>query len=591
MESITRYALFLKILVLTVICCFLLPGMISPAGAQNGRKVALVMKALSNPFFSKMEEGAQQFAHDKEIPLDVFGVERETDIDQQISIVENLIAKGYGAIVIAPADSKKLVPVCKKAMGKGITVINIDNPFHKETMSGLGVAIPFVGSDNRAGAGMVGDYVKRKLGGKGKVIVIEGIRGVENADLRKTGFIEAVTRNSAVEIVATESANWHMDEAFSLAVRLLKKHRQVAAIFCANDSMAMGVLNALDVVDMRDKILVAGYDNIEAARNEMRNGRMAATIEQHPELMGAYGVDLAWKALNGKTIPDYVPTPLDLITSEAFGKKIGICISTLDNPFFDSLSQGAVAAAKLMGAEPVVSDAGNSDAQQLSQIITLLNEGISVLIVNPTNSSTIVPGIELANGKNVPVITVDRKVSGGKIACHIESDNAKGGQMAAETLVRLLKGKGTVIEVEGIPGTSAAQERGRGFNRFIKTQPGITIVARETADFDRLKARNVMGRLLEKGVDFDGVFAHNDNMILGVLDAMDSAGGTKPRVYVGFDAIKEAVTAVKEGKLGATIAQRPEEMGYRAVESAVRILRGETVPSCILVELELIEKK
>jgi ABC-type sugar transport system substrate-binding protein len=437
---------------------------------------------------------------------------------------------------------------------------------------------------------MVGNYVKRKLLGKGKVIVIEGIRGVENAELRKAGFIEAATDKSAIEIVAAESANWHTDEAFSLAVRLLNEHRDVDAIFCANDAMAMGVIKALDIVETEKTVLVAGYDNIEAARNEMRNGRMAATIEQHPELMGAYGVNLAWNALNGKTIPDYVPTPLDLITGEAFGKKIGICISTLDNPFFASLSRSLVDALKLLGAEPVVSEAGNDDAQQLSHIIKMLNDGISILIVNPTHAATIVPGIELANGKKVPVITVDRKVSEGKIACHIESDNEKGGIIAAKTLARLLKGKGKVIEIEGIPGTSAAQERGSGFNRFMKTQPGIVVVARETAGFNRAKTRQVMARLLEKDVDFDGVFAHNDSMILGVLDAVHSAGYGKPIVCVGFDAIKEAVAAVQQGKLDVTIAQRPEEMGYRAAESAVRLLRGESIPSRILVDLKVVEK-
>ncbi|HPJ67100.1 MAG TPA: substrate-binding domain-containing protein [Desulfobacteraceae bacterium] len=582
--------LFTKIVIFIAICVILSPGMICATEAQSGRKVALVMKALSNPFFSKMEEGAQQFARDNNILLDVFGVERETDIDRQIGIVEDLISRGYGAIVIAPADSRKLLPVCRKAMEKGIVIINIDNPFHKDTMSRLSISITFVGSDNRAGAGMVGNYVKRKLLGKGKVIVIEGIRGVENAELRKAGFIEAATEKSAIEIVAAESANWHTDEAFSLAVRLLNEHRDVDAIFCANDAMAMGVIKALDIVDTEKTVLVAGYDNIEAARNEMRNGRMAATIEQHPELMGAYGVNLAWNALNGKTIPDYVPTPLDLITWEAFGKKIGISISTLDNPFFASLSRSLVDALTLLGAEPVVSEAGNDDAQQLSHIIKMLNDGISILIVNPTHAATIVPGIELANGKKVPVITVDRKVSEGKIACHIESDNEKGGIIAAKTLARLLKGKGKVIEIEGIPGTSAAQERGAGFNRFMKTQPGIVVVARETAGFNRAKTRQVMARLLEKDVDFDGVFAHNDSMILGVLDAVHSAGYGKPIVCVGFDAIKEAVAAVQNGKLDATIAQRPEEMGYRAAETAVRLLRGESIPSRILVDLKVVEK-
>ena len=162
--------------------------------------------------------------------------------------------------------------------------------------------------------------------------------------------------------------------------------------------------------------------------------------------------------------------------------------------------------------------------------------------------------------------------------------------MAGEALVRYLSGKGRIIEIEGIPGTSAAQERGMGFNQVIWEHSQMKVVTRETAHFDRKLARETMLRLLQTGVDFDAVFAHNDNMILGALEAMESAKYTLPRVLIGFDAIREAVRAAEKGKLTATIAQRPERMGRLAVQSAARILRGEQLPSEIPVELELIEK-
>ena len=578
-----------RILFVSILCLVSLLSITSMTWAGNERKVALVMKALSNPFFSTMKEGAKKYAQQENIPLEVFGTERETDVEHQIGIVENPISRGYGAIVIAPADSKKLVPFCKKALEKNIVVINIDNPLHKRTMQQHGISIPFVGSDNRVGAGMVGKYIKKKLNGRGSVIVIEGIRGVENAELRKTGFIETVTRDSAIRVVATETANWHTDEALSLTVKLLRSHSPVDAIFCANDKMALGVLQAMDMMDLTGKVLIGAYDNIEAVRDEMRNGRIQATVEQHPELMGRFGVDLAWKALNGKKIPKYMSTPLDLITYEAFDRKIAISISNLRNPFFSSLYSGAQKAADLFGAKLIVSDAKDNDAQQLSDILNTLNENVSVLIINPTHMDTILPGIELANEKNIPVITVDRKSSGGQIACHIESDNVAGGKMAARALVRHLVGKGKIIEIEGIPGASATQERGMGFNQEIKKHPHMKVVAREIAHFDRKKARETMMRLLQKGVDFDAVFAHNDNMILGVLEAIESSKYKKTTVLIGFDGIKEAVNAVKQGKLTATIAQQPEAMGRLAIQSAVQLLRGDSLPPRIPVGLELIE--
>ena len=548
------------------------------------------MKALSNPFFSKMEAGAKKFAQRENILLEVFGTERETDVDRQIGIVENLISRGYGAIVIAPADSKKLVPVCAKALAKNISVINIDNPFHKEALKQHGLSIPFVGSNNYAGALMVGDYIKKKLNRRGRVIVIEGIRGVENADLRKAGFIDALTKDSEIAVVATESANWHTDEALALTVDLLKISGPVDAILCANDKMALGVLQALDLMDLTGQVLIGAYDNIEEVRNEMRNGRIHATVEQHPELMGEYGVQLARRALNGGEIRSYTPTPLDLITQDVIGKKIALFISHLQNPFFKSLEQGAQTAADLFGTELIVFDAQNNDSRQLSAMMATVNSAMSVFIVNPADSDTIAPGIELANEKNIPVITVDRKCAGGRIVCHIESDNLRGGKMAAGALVRHLGGNGRIIEIEGIPGTSASQERGMGFNQIISRHSGLNVVARRTAYFDRKMAQETMQRLINMDIQFDAVFAHNDNMILGVLDALELTKYPSSRILVGFDAIREAVQAVRAGKLTATIAQQPEIMGGLAVKSAVRLMRGEKLPSEIPVELELIEK-
>ncbi len=560
------------------------------AEAGNERTVALVMKALSNPFFFKMEEGARKYAQEENIPLEVFGVERETDVERQIGIVENLISRGYGAIVIAPTDSKRLVRICNKALDKNIVVINIDNPLHQGTMDQLGISIPFVGSDNRIGAGMVGMYVKNKLKGRGQVIVIEGIRGVENADLRKKGFIEAVTQNSAIEVVSSESANWHTDEALSLATKLLQKYKSVDAIFCANDKMALGVLQAFDNLDLMGNIWLAGYDNIESVRDEMRNGRIHATVEQHPELMGQYGVELAWKALNGQRIPSYRRTPLDLITYEPFNKKIALSISNLKNSFFSTLLHGAQETARLFGVKLIFRDAQNNEAQQLTDVANFIKQKVDMIIINPTNTESITPAVEMANRKNIPVITVDRKSSGGEIICHIESDNLEGGKMASRVLAQLLKGKGRVIEIEGIPGTSAAHERGMGFNEELRKYPEITVVAREVANFDRQEAQEVMHGLLQNDTEFDAVFAHNDNMILGVIDALEEMKVQSPRVLIGFDAIREAVQAVKQGRLTATIAQKPETMGRLSIESSVLYFRGEKLPSVIPVELSLITK-
>ena len=246
---------------------------------------------------------------------------------------------------------------------------------------------------------MVGTYLKNKLAGQGQIILIEGIRGVENAELRKKGFIETVTQDSTIQIVSSETANWHTDEALSVTIQLLRKYKTIDAIFCANDQMTLGALQAIDIMDLTGKVLLAGYDNIGSARDEMRNGRIHATIEQHPELMGEYGVELAWKALNGQKLPLYKPTPLDLVTHESFNKVVALSITNFKNSFFLTLLNGAQEAADLFGVQLLVKDAQNSDPQQLIDIADLLTKKIDLLIVNPTNTESVMPGIEMANKK------------------------------------------------------------------------------------------------------------------------------------------------------------------------------------------------
>ncbi len=578
--------MFIRMICVFVCVVFMLA---SPVLAGNEDKIALVMKDLFNPFFLKMESGAKEYAQKNNIPLEVFGVERETQVDRQISIVDNLISRKYGAIVIAPADSKKLVPVCKKAIDKGIVVVNIDNPFHKETQELHKIKIPFVGSDNRAGASMVGNYIKQKLNSKGRVIIIEGIRGVENADLRKKGFTESVTSGTQIEILASESANWHKDEAFSLMTGLLEKYKNADAILCANDIMALGTIQALDMVGLTGKVLIGAYDNIDEARLEMQNKRMHATIEQHPELMGEYGVKLAARALRGSSVPDYTPTPLDLITYDSFDKKIGLSMSDSTNPFFKLLSEGAHKAGELFGIKLVVADAKNDDARQLLDIQKFVQEKTDLIIINPTNVETVSPAIEIADASGIKVITVDRKSSRDDIVIsHVASDNTLGGQIAGEFIAGQLKGKGTILELEGIPGTSAAHDRGTGFNQAIDKYPGIKVAAREVAYFDQNKARELIRQLVKKGTSFDAVFAHNDSMILGAIEGFEG-NPSKPSIFVGFDAIPEALEAIRQKKLSATIAQKPELMGWMAVKNAVRVLRGEKLPKVILVDLDILK--
>ena len=271
------------------------------------------------------------------------------------------------------------------------------------------------------------------------------------------------------------------------------------------------------------------------------------------------------------------------------GVTIGFSISTLNNPFFVTLKEGAEKAAKEAGAELIVVDAQDDSAKQLNDVEDLIQKKVDILLINPTDSHAVSSAVESANQAGIPVITVDREAEGGETVAHIASDNVSGGKMAGEYILEQLGGKGNIVELEGIPGTSAARDRGKGFHEAVDGKPGVKVVASQPADFNRAKGLNVMENILQSHKDIQAVFAHNDEMALGALEAIKAA--KKEILVVGFDAIEDAVKAVEKGDMAATIAQKPEEMGRIAAEVAVKAAKGEKVEKFYPVELELITKK
>ena len=268
--------------------------------------------------------------------------------------------------------------------------------------------------------------------------------------------------------------------------------------------------------------------------------------------------------------------------------KIGLSISTLNNPFFVTLKEGAEKAAKEANVSLTVVDAQNDPAKQTSDIEDLIQQGVDIILINPTDPSAVASAIESANKANIPVITVDRSADGGEVVAHIASDNVAGGKMAGEFIIEALKDSGNIVELEGIPGSSAARERGEGFHQVIDKASNIKVVAKQAADFDRAKGLSVMENILQSQKDIKAVFAHNDEMALGALEALE-AHGMKDVIVVGFDATDDAVKAVQEGKMAATIAQKPALIGENAVKTALKVVNGETVEKFIPVPLELVK--
>ena len=268
---------------------------------------------------------------------------------------------------------------------------------------------------------------------------------------------------------------------------------------------------------------------------------------------------------------------------------VGLSVSTLNNPFFVTLRDGAQQTADELGIELVVVDAQDSVSKQVSDIEDLVVRGIDVLLVNPTDSDAVVPAVRAAIDAGIPVVAVDRGVNNVELAYYVVSDNVAGGVLAGEFICEQIGGAGALVELEGIPGVSATRDRGAGFNTAVaESCPDAEVVARQTANFNRAEGLTVMENIMVAQAEIAALFAHNDEMALGALQAVEASD--RDILVVGFDATDDAVAAVNECRMGATVAQQPDLLGATAVNLAQGII-ADGAPEAqedVLVELRLV---
>ena len=287
------------------------------AVAQPAKKpvVGLVMKSLANEFFKDMQEGAVRHAQERgDLTLVAVGIQSETDIDGQVAAVETLLTRKVDAIVIAPADSRALLPSVARAVKAGIKVVNIDVAFDADSMKKRGIDIVFVGPDNRAGAKLSGDVLAQALGRGGKVVIIEGNPGAENGVQRRLGYMDAIGAGG-LDLLDSRTAHWETEEANSVFSAMLTAHHDIAGVMAANDSMALGVVKAIDAAGRAGRIKVASFDDIPAIQPLLRDGKVLATVDQFGAQLASLGIDTVMKEIAGETLTGWIRTPLKLVTA------------------------------------------------------------------------------------------------------------------------------------------------------------------------------------------------------------------------------------------------------------------------------------
>jgi ribose transport system substrate-binding protein len=289
-------------------------GPVVASTGGTGPTIGLVMKSLNNDFFKDMRDAALKYQQQKgTFKLITTGIQTETDIDEQATIVENLIKQKVDAIVIAPADSYGLVPVLTKAVKAGVKVVNIDVKLDDASMKKAEIDLVFVGPDNTVGAKLSGDVLAKTLGVGGKVALLEGNPGAANAVQRKNGFLAAIQEGGLI-LLESKTAHWEMEEARTLFINILTAHPEVQGVMCANDSMVLGVIKALETTGAGNKVQIAGFDNIPAVQLLVKEGKVLVTVDQYGSQQAIFGIDNALKLLAGEQVAGWIKTPVKAIT-------------------------------------------------------------------------------------------------------------------------------------------------------------------------------------------------------------------------------------------------------------------------------------
>ena len=555
--------------------------------SANGT-IGLSVSTQNNPFFVSLVEGAKKQAAALGVKITV--ADAGDDAAKQTSDIEDLVASGISVLIVNPVDSDAVTGAVEAAKAKGVKVIAVDR-----AVNGVDIECQ-IASDNVLGAELATQFIVDTLGEGAIVAELEGVTGASAAIDRSQGFHNIA--DSKLTVVARQTANFARAEGMSVMENMLQANPDIQAVFAANDEMALGAMEAISGAGK--DIMVMGFDATDDAIASIKAGQMAGTIAQQPALIGSTAVTNALKLINGEEIEKSIPVEVTLVTIdnvETFAEleeatavvgdgSIGLAVSTQNNPFFVTLVEGAQKAADDAGVKLTVADAGDDAAKQTSDIEDLVASGISVLIVNPVDSDAVTGAVEAAKAKGVKVIAVDRAVNGTEIECQIASDNVLGAELATQFIVDTLGEGAVVAELEGVTGASAAIDRSQGFHNIADAK--LQVVARQTANFARAEGMSVMENMLQANPDIQGVFAANDEMALGAMEAISGAG--KNVMVVGFDATDDAIESIKAGQMAGTIAQQPDLIGSTAVEYALKLIAGESIPKSVPVEVTLITK-
>jgi ABC-type sugar transport system substrate-binding protein len=571
------------------------------AGAQDDAiRIGALIKTESNPFFQVMRAGYEFAAARYGIEIVIQDVPTEDAAEDQLAILETWLNEGgFDGFIVTPIRATSLNTGLAAATAAGIPVINIDELIPADAARDGGIDIAARIASNNVRAGEAGANLFAELVEAGaQVAVIEGAPGTTSSIDRVTGFTETATA-LGFSVVASQPANWDRAEAFAVATNILQGNPDVKAIFAANDGMGLGAVEAVEAAGLTGQVIVASVDAIPEALDAVAAGRLAGTVAQYPDEMAVLAVEAMLKVIAGRPIAPEIESPVLMISAanvETAGSRLGdpaigdLRIGALtkneSNPFFLTMLEGYAMAAEDLGIEVVTGSTPTEDAadDQLAILETWINEGgFSGFSVTPFRSTSLNTALATASEQGLPIVNIDELIpadaaadAGVTIAQRIASNNVRAGNLAADLVRDTIEAGAQVAVIEGAPGTSSSIDRVTGFTELVASY-GYSVVASQPANWDRAEAFAVATNILQGNPDVKAIFAANDGMGLGAVEAIEAAGLSGQVIVISVDAIPEALDAVREGRLAGTVAQFPDEMAYLAIETLIKVIEGRPV--------------
>jgi ribose transport system substrate-binding protein len=566
------------------------------ASADKDVNIAVIVKAVTSDYWKLVGSGVDEaMAEDPTIHATFLGPNEETDIEGQIRFIEAQISAKVDAIAVAPSQADQVQPTLQKAVEAGIPVVLIDTDISTFTAKSA-----FVGTDNRKGGELAGQFIADKLASGDEVAIIRGAAGDPVHNLREEGATEALEA-AGLKVVAVQPANSDRAMGQSVAENILTANPNIKAIYATNDEMALGAYNAAKAAG-KDLIIV-GFDASPDALTSISNGEMTASIAQFAANIGKLGTLTAAAVARGEQVESFVNTGVEVVsadnvadfmspqasTDEKKPVKIAVVVKAVTSDYWKLVGSGVDEA---MAEDPTIEATflGPNEETDIEGQIRFIEAQISAKVdaiaVAPSQADQVQPTLQKAVEAGIPVVLIDTDISTFTAkSAFVGTDNRKGGELAGQFIADKLASGDEVAIIRGAAGDPVHNLREEGATEALEAA-GLKVVAVQPANSDRAMGQSVAENILTANPNIKAIYATNDEMALGAYNAAKAAG--KDLIIVGFDASPDALTSISNGEMTASIAQFAANIGKLGTLTAAAVARGEQVESFVNTGVEVV---